>query len=97
MQELESDGVFAMNVCNKIEEGCLAVVVNSCADNTGKCVTVGRFIGKVNGYIGNNRWQVDKEMNVTTGEIAFHLREEQLMRVGDEYVKELMAEEAISV
>jgi hypothetical protein len=81
-----------MNASNKIEEGCLAVVVNSYADNTGKCVTVGRFIGHVNGYVGNNRWQVDKEVNVTTGEIVFHLREEQLMRIGDDNIKAQVTE-----
>lgn len=48
----------------KIEEGCLAVVIKSTAGNEWKSVTVGKFLGKVFKYEGDDMWEVDKPLGV---------------------------------
>ena len=69
----------------KIETGCMAVVINGAMPNDpktniGKCVTVGKFLGKVSGFPGI-RWEVDRPMNSITGGVNFHSREDWLMRI----------------
>lgn len=66
---------------NRIEEGCLAIVINSCSGNDGKTVTVGKYIGNVPGYVGNRRWEVDRPMPAIFGEIIYHMQEKQLLRI----------------
>jgi hypothetical protein len=39
--------------------GQLAVIVKSVAGNEGKIVRCIRFIGKVDGWVGDDRWEID--------------------------------------
>lgn len=69
---------------NRIEEGCLAVVVQTAVpENLGKLVRVGKFVGKVFPYAGTDRWEVDIDMLSTKGTLARHQRESHLLRVTD--------------
>ena len=46
--------------------GCTAIVVkSSCAENIGKIVKVGSFIGKVDSFIGADHWEIDREIRST--------------------------------
>jgi len=82
-----------------IEAGCKAVVVNA-GRNNGKLVTVGIFIGEVVGFVGRNRWSVDKPMKgkgTRTGKEKppfFHTQEHMLRRI-DEHPEELSSWSAI--
>ncbi len=67
----------------RISAGCRAVIVNSVAGNAGILVTVGEFVGKVQGWVGYDRWEVDKIVNGTYGDKACHIRERQLLRIDD--------------
>lgn len=74
----------------KIEEGCLAIVVNSiCDENVGKIVTVGKFAGKIAGVVGDDQWEVDKPMaclDIRTNSVCKHVnyqREQNLQRIDD--------------
>lgn len=75
-----------------IEEGCLAMIIKSNAGNRGT-VTVGKYLGKVSGYKGCRRWEVNKPMSteifgVKRADIVFHLEEIQLIRIDDSDFKE---------
>ena len=45
-----------------IERGCRAEIINSVAGNNGTIVTVGDYIGDVNGYFYGDNWCVNKPM-----------------------------------
>jgi hypothetical protein len=80
---------------NKIEKGCLAIVVNSSRpENLGKVVTVGNFIGKIEGILGDDAWEVDAPMVTKFGKIIHHQRESYLMRV-DSYDEDVYTLEQI--
>jgi len=81
---------------NKIEEGCLAIIQHSVAGNDGKCVTVGKFLGKVPGYIGNTYWEIDRYLpsretdirgNIIGSQTSNFTPEDQLLRI-DNYQPE---------
>ena len=66
----------------KIEPGCMAIIMNSWAGNNGIIVTVGNYIGKVDGWAGNHRWEVDEPIqSVVPGFSSKHLPDYQLMRI----------------
>ena len=65
---------------NKIEEGCLAVIIHSTAGNDGICVTVGRFIGELDEWVGERRWEIDRHVKATIG-YTNHMQEHQLLRI----------------
>lgn len=66
----------------KIEEGCLAVMINSFVpENIGRCVTVLKFVGEVDKYEGLDRWLVDGEVFDDCGEKINHQQEAFLMRI----------------
>lgn len=44
------------------KEGDLAIIVSSEAGNEGKIVRCIRFIGKVHGWDGSDRWKIDQEL-----------------------------------
>lgn len=81
-----------------IEEGCLAIIINSIAGNNGICVTVGKFIGELPDYEYPDLWEVDKALKSIDGwgvtyEGDRMCAERQLLRVdGEEFAedKELM-------
>lgn len=75
----------------KIEPGCLALVVASASHvNIGKCVRVGKFLGEVPTFTGNDRWEVDKAMQGNFGRTAYHQNEKHLIRIdGQTDVKEI--------
>ncbi len=83
----------------QIEEGCLAIVVNSDAGNDGVCVTVGKYLGSVVGWEGRDQWEVDIELKaiytigggVKPG--CCHAPEVNLLRI-DSYDGELEEETA---
>jgi hypothetical protein len=80
---------------NKIEKGCLAIVVNSSrSENLGKVVTVGNFIGKIEGILGEDAWEVDTPMVTKFGKIIHHQRESYLMRI-DSYNQDVYNDEQI--
>lgn len=64
-----------------IESGCLAMIINSKCGQNGICVTVLNFIGQVNGWCGNNRWNIDKIITGTYGKKHAHADETCLMRI----------------
>ena len=66
---------------NRIEEGCLAVLIHSTAGNDGKFVTVGKFIGNVYGWVGDRRWEIDRTVRGTWGDPCNHMQEHQLLRI----------------
>lgn len=78
----------------QIETGCLAIIINSGAGNDGTCVTVGKFIGRIEFFMGSRRWEVDKKLRSQSltgaylGQPVDHAQESQLMRIdnfqGDE-------------
>ena len=81
-----------------IEAGCLAMIIKSRAGNEGKVVTVGRFIGKVPRYAGENRWEIDQMMKATNSlgdrESCCHVREDWMMRIdGEDFSQEVFEEE----
>lgn len=68
-----------------ISPGCRAMLVN-CQNpvNNGIVVTVGRFLGEVPGWEGNQRWQIDKVVHGTVpGTSGFHADECRLRRLDD--------------
>ena len=73
---------------NRIEEGCLAVLIHSTAGNDGKFVTVGKFIGQVYGWVGDRRWEIDRVFEADIGGFfGNHMQEHQLLRI-DNYKPE---------
>jgi hypothetical protein len=80
---------------NKIEKGCLAIVVNSyCPENLGKVVTVGNYIGTEIGFLMKDLWEVDKPMLASDGKYYFLQRENSLMRI-DNYDEDMYTLEQI--
>jgi len=67
----------------RIEPGCLAIVINSEAGNSGLCVTVVKYLGEVEGFRLNDQWEIDKHLQTLYGNIANHCGESQLMRIDD--------------
>lgn len=66
----------------KIEEGCLAVVINSAVPkNIGKCVTVLKYIGKVPMFEFKDLWAVSEPMTTNWGTEECYQRECNLMRI----------------
>jgi hypothetical protein len=85
---------------NKIEKGCLAIVVaGRCSENIGKVVRVGDFVGQLPDSRLKDYWQVDKPMKfanafgVLDGERYFN-RECNLMRI-DNYDQDVYTLEQI--
>lgn len=75
---------------SNLEPGCKAIVVKGAANNDpniptniGKVVTVGRFLGKVYGWVGHDRWETDILMTGTTGGNSYHNREFHMQRIDD--------------
>jgi hypothetical protein len=80
---------------NKIEKGCLAIVVNSaCSENLGKVVTVGEFLGDVSPVAGNDQWVVDVPQKCTSGLTVLFQREKNLLRI-DSYDQDVYTLEQI--
>ncbi len=66
----------------RIEEGCLALIVNSEAGNEGKCVIVGKCLGVLYGYAPPTpRWEVDTRLRVKQGGYVSNAGEHQLLRI----------------
>jgi len=87
-----------MNELKPIEAGCLAVTINCrVKSNNGKFVTVGNFIGTVEGYKSDDRWEVDRVMTDTKGELNYHMRASQLFRIDDPDLKEESEEELVLI
>jgi len=66
-----------------IVEGCRAVIVGGRKPNKGMIVTVITFAGKIKGFVGNDRWIVDKELETKSGETCNHAPESRLKRLPD--------------
>jgi len=85
----------------KIEKGCMAIVINGAAPNhpktnIGKIVTVGDFLGKLKGFVGNDRWSVDQLINYTLDGLWFtgyHVQEKNLQRIDEPPDQETITEE----
>jgi hypothetical protein len=67
-----------------IEEGCRAVIVGSAAGNDGIIVTIGKYIGHVNGWVEDNYWEIDKAINSKHGTKHDFCGEKKLRRIDDE-------------
>ncbi len=77
----------------QIETGCLAIIINSKAGNNGICVTVGKFIGEVDRWLGSKRWEIDRTLYGHLGNSANHAEEYQLMRIDNFKVDETLERE----
>ena len=44
------------------KQGDLAIIVRSMAGNEGKIVRCLRFVGYVEGFVGNDRWEIDTKI-----------------------------------
>lgn len=76
-----------------IEPGCLAVIIRSKAGNEGKVVRVGNYLGKVIGFGGDNRWEIDITLKTNLEKLCNHVREEWLMRIdGEDFSHEVEEE-----
>lgn len=73
-----------------IQAGCLAVTINcKVPSNNGVTVTVIRFVGKVRGWRGDDRWEVSKMFAGLSGGAIPALLESTLLRIdGGEFDKE---------
>lgn len=49
-----------------IEEGCMAVIINSWAGNNGICVTVGKYLGYVKGKMYTDQWEIDRSLQTVS-------------------------------
>lgn len=58
--------------------GDLAIIVKSPAGNAGKIVRCIRFVGKVDGWVGNDRWETDSELPSTCGWVTRTMRDSYL-------------------
>ena len=66
----------------KIEEGCLAIVINSYTpSNIGKCVTVLKYVGEVCRFEYKDLWAVSEPMTTNLGNKEYYQREVNLMRI----------------
>jgi len=76
-----------------IKEGCTALITHSRAGNFGT-VIVGKFIGVIAGFRGDDYWEVDRYMKgvYKNGKEApgdYNNREKNLMRIdGEEFEEE---------
>lgn len=76
-----------------IESGCLAVIIRSKAGNEGKVVRVGNYLGKVVGFGGVNRWEIDIILRTDKGNTCNHVQEAWLMRIdGEDFSHEIEEE-----
>jgi hypothetical protein len=95
-----------------IEEGCLAVIINSKVGNNGKEVIVGKYIGILKGYFDKgfylnppkkDYWNIDRLINCVTSRgqrlsDTSHISESRLFRIdGGEFKEEEQAEELVLV
>lgn len=72
-----------------IETGCLAIIIRSTAGNEGTVVTIGKFLGHVEGYAANNRWEIDKWIPSNKNKLINHVRENWMLRIdGEDFAKE---------
>lgn len=64
----------------KIKTGCTAIVIDGAGNKTniGKIVTVGVFIGKIDGFRSDDYWEVDRPIKFTDGTF-FNLIEEKYL------------------
>ncbi len=60
------------------KQGDLAVIIRSKAGNEGKIVKVGKFLGHVRGWKGDDRWEIDIKITSTQGEFHKHVQDKFL-------------------
>jgi hypothetical protein len=66
---------------NKIEEGCLAMVVVSSGVNLGKVGTVGKFLGSSGNISGDDVWEFSELIKTKLGHYYKQQNESKLMRI----------------
>lgn len=69
-----------------IEVGCKAIYAHAgggIGDNYGTVLIVGKFIGKVKGFVGEDRWEIDAPLKAC-GSVIYHSREVHLHRIDDD-------------
>lgn len=76
--------------------GDLAVVVRSTAGNEGKLLQCIRYLGCVDGFIGNDYWEVDRRVPTLCGFHEPYMRDSYLRPIrpgdiSDEEVRDLYA------
>ena len=76
---------------SKLETGCKAIVTRGRKSNLGKFVTVGNFIGTLPGFLHDDIWEVDKEMD-TNNEPNFMNSGANMQRIDDHPEKETILE-----
>jgi len=84
-----------------IEEGCLALIINSQLGNSG-IVTVGKFIGRNSIHYNNDLWEVDRQIkytqihkNKTTEGFGYFAPEANLLRIDGEEFEDDFEQEKI--
>ena len=78
-----------------IETGCLAVVIGSVvAENNGKVVTVGRYLGDVEDFKQKSHWEISCKVMIDKGFYVKHAPQNLLLRIdGDPELDEELAEQ----
>lgn len=61
----------------RCKPGDIAVIVRSAAGNEGRLVTIGRWLGEVDGFAGDDRWEViaDRPLMSMLGLPHFHAQD----------------------
>lgn len=65
------------------KQGDLAIITSSAAGNEGKIVRCIRFIGKVHGWDGTDRWEIDQENRGTWGGRTMTCRDSRMRPIRD--------------
>lgn len=63
--------------------GDLAIIVRSCAGHEGKIVRIVRWVGKVRGWVGDDRWETDTQLRGERGGLTRSMRDSALRPIRD--------------
>lgn len=65
------------------KQGDLAIIVKSYAGNEGKIVRCLRYVGKVEGWIGRDRWETDTQIIGEFGSVTNTVNDSYLRPIRD--------------
>lgn len=67
-----------------VQQGDLAIIVESKAGNVGKIVSVIRFVGEVKNWAGKDRWEIDRKLVGDLGNYTNTVRDSSLRPIRDQ-------------
>lgn len=71
-----------MMISNKIEPGCIAIIIFSDSGNEGRIVHPIKYIGNVIGFFGKDYWEDEENDIITTfGRKTNIVQESRMMRI----------------